>query len=138
MLECHTIMLRNRAVQTTVQTREQASASARLLAAGSVLGAALASSCCIVPLVLVMLGVSGAWIGSLTALEAYKPYFLVVTALFLAAGFRRVYFTERPECADGSYCARPASTRLTKAALWLGAILAVFAGTVNWWAALLY
>ena len=36
-------------------------------------GAFLASACCIVPLVLVTLGISGAWIGNLTALEPYKP-----------------------------------------------------------------
>ena len=42
------------------------------LATGGILGALLASSCCIVPLVLISLGVSGAWIGNLTALEPYK------------------------------------------------------------------
>ncbi len=41
----------------------------RIAATGSVIGAVLASSCCIVPLLLVTLGVSGAWIGSLSALE---------------------------------------------------------------------
>jgi mercuric ion transport protein len=35
-----------------------------LMAAGGLLGALAASSCCILPLVLFGLGVSGAWIGS--------------------------------------------------------------------------
>lgn len=40
----------------------------RLVAAGGILGALAASSCCIIPLVLFSLGISGAWIGNLTAL----------------------------------------------------------------------
>ena len=39
------------------------------LAAGGVVGSILASACCVVPLLLVLLGVSGAWIGNLTKLE---------------------------------------------------------------------
>ena len=81
----------------------------RVLAAGGIFGALIASSCCVVPLVLVTLGVSGAWIGNLTALEPYKPYFLTITALLLAAGFWHVYFKPKRACEDGSYCARPAS-----------------------------
>jgi mercuric ion transport protein len=51
----------------------------RFAAAGSLVAAVLASSCCIGPLLLVTLGVSGAWIGNLTALVPSrttwsKPY----------------------------------------------------------------
>jgi mercuric ion transport protein len=46
-----------------------------LAAAGGLLGALAASSCCIVPLALFTLGVGGAWIGNLAALEPYQPYF---------------------------------------------------------------
>ncbi len=42
-----------------------------LLAGG--VAALLASACCLGPLVLVVLGFSGAWIGNLTALEPYRP-----------------------------------------------------------------
>ena len=45
------------------------------LAAGSV-AAILASTCCLGPLILVLLGFSGAWIGSLSVLEPYRPMFL--------------------------------------------------------------
>lgn len=111
---------------------------ARLFAAGGVIGAVLASSCCVVPLLLVMLGMSGAWIGSLTALEPYKPYFLTAAALLLAGGFWHVYFRVRMECADGSYCDRPASGTITRAALWTGTVLAALAATVNYWAPYFY
>jgi hypothetical protein len=40
-----------------------------VFAALGLAGAFLASACCILPLALVTLGISGAWIGNLTALE---------------------------------------------------------------------
>ncbi len=108
------------------------------LAAGGVIGAILASSCCIAPLILVMLGVSGAWIGTLTALEPYKPYFITATMAILALGFWHVYFRTMPACEDGSYCARPSSSLITKTALWLATALVALAATINWWAPLFY
>jgi mercuric ion transport protein len=91
-----------------------------------------------VPLILVMLGISGAWIGTLTALEPYRPYFVTGTALVLGAGYRNVYFMPRKNCEAGSYCASPASQLVTKSALWLATLIALLAGTVNFWAPLLY
>lgn len=108
------------------------------LAAGGVLGAFLASACCIGPLVLLTLGISGAWIGNLTALEPYKPIFAVIALGFIAAGFRQVYFRKPTVCEPGSYCARPASARITKTALWAALILVLAALSIEWWAPLLY
>ena len=110
----------------------------RWFAVGGVAGAILASSCCIVPLVLVTLGVSGAWIGNLTALEPYNPYFVVVTLGFLAGGFWHVYFRPKPVCMEGTYCARSESSLITKSALWGATILIALAMTLKWWAPLFY
>src|ERR1700736_6040100 len=63
----------------------------KLVAAGGILGAIAASSCCIAPLVLFSLGIGGAWIGNLTALAPYQPIFIVITLGFLAAGYYLVY-----------------------------------------------
>ena len=108
------------------------------LAVGGVVGAILASACCVVPLLLVMLGVSGAWIGNLTMLEPYKPYIAAVTMAVIGAGFWRVYFQPKAACAVGSYCARPESSFITKSALWIGAFVTLLAVTINWWAPLFY
>lgn len=108
------------------------------LAAGGVAGAILASSCCILPLALVTLGVSGAWIGNFTALEPYKPVFIAVAAIFIGMGFWQVYLRPRAKCEDGSYCARPQSALITQSALWLAAALVILAATINWWAPLFY
>jgi glutathione reductase (NADPH) len=44
------------------------------------LAAVLASTCCLGPVVLLMLGISGAWIANLTLLEPYRPIFIGVAA----------------------------------------------------------
>ena len=63
----------------------------KFLAAGGVIGALAASSCCIVPLVLFGLGVSGAWIANLTQLAPYQPYFIAGTVACLAGGYALRY-----------------------------------------------
>lgn len=108
------------------------------LATGALIGAGLASACCVVPLLLVTLGISGAWIANLTALEPYKPYVAVITLALLGFGFWHVYFKPKPPCADGSYCARPQSARITKAVLWLGLAIVILALSIDWWAPLFY
>ncbi len=113
-------------------------AKKRIAATGSVIGAILASSCCIVPLVLVTLGASGAWIGNLTVLEPYKPLFATVTFVFLGFGYWQVYRKREVACEEGSYCATPASDRIAKGALWIATILVLLALTIDYWAPLFY
>lgn len=108
------------------------------LATGGVVGAVLASSCCIGPLILVSLGVSGAWIGNLTALEPYKPYFITITLIFLGLGFWQVYFRKKPACEEGSYCARPQSSLITQVVLWGATALVALAATIDFWAPWFY
>ncbi|WP_189498554.1 mercuric transporter MerT family protein [Algimonas arctica] len=109
-----------------------------LLATGGVIGAILASSCCIVPLALISLGVSGAWIGNLTALEPYKPVFIGIAVVFLGAGFWHVYFKKAEPCEAGTHCAKPQSSRNTKIALWLATVAIILAQTIDYWAPLFY
>lgn len=99
-------------------------------AVGGVLGALAASTCCIVPLLLFSLGVSGAWIGNLTALEPYKPIFIAFTLGFVGYGYRLVY---RPrECAEDAACAKPLPNRLVKSALWASTAVVFIALFWNW------
>ncbi|WP_420396056.1 mercuric transporter MerT family protein [Nioella sp.] len=103
----------------------------RWIAAGGIMGALAASTCCIVPLILFSLGVSGAWIGNLTALEPYKPFFIVVTLGFLGYGYWLVY--RKPNaCEDGAVCAKPLPNRLVKSALWVSTVLILIALFWNW------
>src|SRR5258708_40286079 len=63
----------------------------RLMAVGGLLGALAASSCCILPLVLFSLGVTGAWIGNLTQLAPYHSYIVAATLAFLGYGYWLVF-----------------------------------------------
>ncbi len=107
---------------------QAASASPRagLVAAGGIVGALAASSCCILPLVLFSLGISGAWIANFTALAPYKPYFVAAAIGLVAYGFYLVHMRPKQTCADGS-CARPLPGRTVKTSLWIAAVLVVVA-----------
>lgn len=59
----------------------------RLAAAGGLLGALAASSCCLLPLALFSLGIGGVWIGNLMALAPYQPIFAAITLGLLGYGF---------------------------------------------------
>jgi mercuric ion transport protein len=94
-----------------------------LAAAGALLSAVAASSCCIVPLALFGLGVGGAWIGNLTALAPYQPVFVALAIAFLGYGFYAVYWRPKPACADGATCDQPISSRIVKTGLWMAAAM---------------
>ncbi|WP_263356594.1 mercuric ion transporter MerT [Acidicapsa ligni] len=83
-----------------------------VLAAGGA-AAILASTCCLGPLVLVLLGFSGAWIGNLTRLEPYRPYFLLGAIIALVFAARRI-FRSASACKPDEVCALPRTRRLYK------------------------
>jgi mercuric ion transport protein len=70
------------------------------------LAAILASTCCLGPLVLLMLGISGAWIATLTALEPYRLFFVGVAAVALVMSSRQI-FGPAVACQPGEVCAVP-------------------------------
>jgi len=98
-----------------------------LMAAGGLLGALAASSCCIFPVVLFGLGVTGAWIGNFTQLAAYQPFFIAATLAFLGYGYWLVYRSSARACADNEACARPLPNRIAKTSLIVATILVVAA-----------
>jgi mercuric ion transport protein len=89
----------------------------KLAAAGGIIGALAASSCCILPVVLFSLGISGAWIGNFTQLAPYQPYFIAATLAFIGTGYWLVYRSSKVACAEGEACARPLPNRFVKIAL---------------------
>lgn len=92
-----------------------------VLAAGGVIGAVGASSCCIVPFVVFSMGLGGAWMGNLIALAPYQPYFIAFAIACLGAGFYFVY--RKPKVACDDTCAQSGSRAGTKVMLWSAAVL---------------
>lgn len=86
------------------------------LFAGGV-AAILASTCCLGPLVLVMLGVSGAWISNLTVLEPYRPIFIGAALIALFLAYRSI-FRAAPACKPGEVCAVPQIRTAYKMIFW--------------------
>ncbi len=114
---------------TDSQTRKQG-----VVAAGGMLGAIAASSCCILPLVLFSLGASGAWIGQLTSLAPYQPIFIALTVGFLGYGYWLVYRKPKVACAEQAPCEKPLPNRVVKSALWTATALVITAFSFNYWA----
>jgi len=102
-----------------------------------ILSAIGASICCVGPLVLLALGVSGALIGSLTALEPYRPIFVGLTLLFLAFAFYRLYLA-RPACSPESACANPRTLKRQRLAFWIVTVLVLGLIALPWFAPLFY
>ena len=117
--------------------KSNAARSGRGFLIAGILSAIGASICCVGPLVLLALGVSGAWIGSLTVLEPYRPAFIGLTLLFLGLAFYRLYLV-RPACSLESACANPRSLRHQRLAFWIVTILVLGLIAVPWFAPLFY
>lgn len=77
-----------------------------------------ASLCCIGPLVLIALGIGGAWVSYLTALEPYRPIFVGITLIFLFLAFRKLYIIPR-QCAPEDACAIPTVLRNQRIIFWV-------------------
>ncbi|GAB4364648.1 MAG: hypothetical protein Kow00128_06500 [Deltaproteobacteria bacterium] len=91
--------------------------------AGAVASAVGATVCCTAPLLLFSLGIGGAWIGNLTAMEKYRPFWTAATLIFLGLAFFRVYRKQGTEaCAPGTACP-PGAGRRNKFLLWVVAVL---------------
>lgn len=96
-------------------TRNRSLIAAALAAIG-------ASLCCVGPFVLLMLGVGGAWIGNLTALEPYRPIFIGVVLVFLGLAFRQLYLV--PEvCEPDKPCANPVTRRNQRLVFWIVTVI---------------
>jgi mercuric ion transport protein len=109
---------------------------AGLAAAGGMLGALASMSCCVLPVALFTLGISGAWISNLTALAPYQPIFFAATAGFLGAGYYLVYRQPKAACADGT-CSRPLPSRIVKGILGAATLLVLAAAAFDYLAPVL-
>jgi len=91
------------------------------LTAGGI-AALLAGACCLGPLVLVSVGLGGAWLANLQLLEPYRPVFIGIALLALGFAWKRIYWPAA-EGKPGEVCALPRVGRGYKVGFWIVAAL---------------
>lgn len=99
--------------------------------------AVLASTCCLGPLILVLLGFSGAWIGNLSVLEPYRPLFLGVALVTLGLAAWRIFRPAQACDVDGT-CSTARSRRIQKILFSVVAVLALVAFVFPYFARFFY
>jgi len=104
---------------------------------GGVLAGIGASACCVGPLLLLSVGIGGAWIAHLTALEPFRPLFIVLTLVFLGLAFRRLYLAPQT-CSIGDSCAADRSRNVQRLLFWLFALIAIAFVASPWFLPLFY
>ncbi len=86
---------------------------------GGFLAGIAASLCCVGPLILLSLGIGGAWVSNLTALEPYRPVFIVLACAALVIAYSMIYQSASNQaCKEGAVCATPSANRLYKIIFW--------------------
>lgn len=90
---------------------ESASIAAGLVSA---LGA---SACCVLPLALVSVGLGGAWVAQLRALERFALVFMGIAIAAFGYAFYRLYLRRAP-CTPETSCATPPARRRQRIAFW--------------------
>jgi mercuric ion transport protein len=103
---------------------------------GSVAAAIVGSLCCVAPLVFLTLGISGAWISRLTALEPYRPIFVGVMLVFIGLAFRQLYIVPA-RCAPSEPCANPRLQRRQRQIFWVVVVGLAALIAFPWYAPLL-
>ncbi len=98
---------------------------------GGVVAAVGAGLCCAGPFVLLLLGISGAWISKLTLFEPFRPYFIFVVIVLFGYAAWKVY---RPieKCEPGT-CTLPHVRLRRQIILWMTGLIALALVTSNYW-----
>lgn len=107
----------------------------RILLVGLFAGLA-ASACCAGPLILLMLGISGAWIGNLSALEPFRPFFIVLALGFLVVAYRRII--KKETCDSDAVCATEKGKKSQLIIFWIVAFVVLVSIAFPWYGALLF
>nr|WP_051091851.1 mercuric transporter MerT family protein [Methylosarcina fibrata] len=103
------------------------------LGIGAVLAAVGASLCCVGPLLLLSLGVGGVWMSTLTSMETVRPFFLILTLIFIGLGFYKLYLVP-DSCKAGDVCASPDVKRKQRLIFWIGSGFLALLVSFPWYA----
>ena len=111
------------------------SASGSMVAA--VIATVVASLCCIAPLILLALGVSGIWISTLTQWALLRPIGIIVAIIFLILAYWKLYITPR-QCANTKSCVDPLILRRQRQVFWAIVTVVILLLAFPWYAFIFY
>ncbi len=77
-----------------------------------------ASLCCVGPLVLLSLGLGGAWLAYLTAFAPVRPVFLALALFFIGLTFRQLYLVPQI-CEPGKPCTEMDARSRRRVVFWI-------------------
>ncbi|MSS76453.1 MAG: hypothetical protein EXR90_06225 [Methyloglobulus sp.] len=103
------------------------------LGIGTALSAIGASVCCVGPLLLLSLGIGGAWMSSLTSMESVRPFFILLTLVFIGLGYRKLYVLLK-NCEEGKACVLPEDIHKQHMIFWIGSALILLLLAFPWYA----
>ena len=102
-------------VDTSLKTTESTS---KVTLIGGLLAGIGASACCVGPFLLMSLGISGSWIGNLSAMDTYRPYLIGLTLVFMGLAFRKLYLVPQ-HCEVDTPCASPNYVKKQRIIFWV-------------------
>lgn len=118
-----------------MKTRKPIENKTGLFIGTGVIAGLLASLCCIGPLILTILGISGA--AALAKFDAFRvPLIFLVISIFSFAGY--TLYKKRQVCEPGSICANPKKYRKMVIAYWVGLGFAILGLTSPYFVALFF
>lgn len=95
---------------------------------GGAVAAIAASACCLGPLILVSLGIGGAWISNLTMLEPYRPILIGIALICMALAYRKIYWAKPANaCLPNTLCAKTQTNRNYRVIFWIVSALVLIA-----------
>ncbi len=103
------------------------------LGIGAVLAAIGASVCCVGPLLLLSLGIGGAWMSTLTSMETVRPFFFIISLIFIGLGYRKLYLIP-DSCEEGRACTVSEVKQRQRMIFWVGSVLILLLLAFPWYA----
>jgi mercuric ion transport protein len=120
-------------VDTAIKLKAQVETSGAVgklaLIGGALVAALAATGCCIAPLVLVLLGLGGAWMADLSLLAPYRWVFILAALGFMGLAWHKIYRAApaTAQCEPGTLCALPQTNRKYRVMFWVVSPLVLLA-----------
>lgn len=127
----------NNSIDSPVTHVGNKSASAKGTLIVGLLAGFTASACCAGPLILLMLGVSGSWIGNLSALEPFRPFFIFAAVIFIGLAYRKVYKPTKA-CDANVACGTRQGKRSQQIIFWVTTVIIILSIAFPWYGQLLF